>query len=164
MNFNACLNSMPAARGWARACALLTLLLLGACGAEISPPEMGSAITISDAWVRQVPPQAKMTAAYLKMENSGQKSRRITGVSSPEFGSVSLHQTTMTDGVMRMRPANDVTIDAGSSLSFEPGGLHLMLGMRSDEAAESGEIELLFSFADGETVSTRAAIQAQSDE
>lgn len=168
MTFSALFNRPPLFkedRGAAKlTLMLLVSLLLGACNDSVSTEKPGPAIVISDAWVRDVPPQAKMTAAYLKMSNRGDNVRQITAVSSPAFGSVTLHQTTMTDGVMRMRPAEDVTIEPGGTLSFEPGGLHVMLGMRRDGFVASEPVELLFRFANGNTVSTFATIQAQSAE
>ena len=68
-----------------------------------------------------------MTAAYGHFENTGGQPVRITDWSSDAYGEVSLHETVIDDGVSKMRERSDVEIAPDSSLSLEPGGLHLML-------------------------------------
>ena len=38
-----------------------------------------------------------------------------------------MHETSMTDGVMRMRPVDTLDIPAGATVAMSPGGLHVML-------------------------------------
>ena len=74
---------------------------------------------------------------------------RITRVTSPEYGSVEMHETVIEDGVARMSALGQVVLPAGSAVEFEPGGKHLMLMRPGDDltvvelAFHSGEVLLL---------------------
>ena len=57
----------------------------------------------------------------------------INSVSSPQFGEVELHETTVEDGVARMRPVPELLIRAGESVRLERGGLHLMMTRPHDD-------------------------------
>lgn len=102
--------------------------------------------TVTGAWVRQMPPTARMTAGYLRVVNPGSDTLVIVGASSPQFGSVEVHGTIMEDGVMRMRQQAAVPVPPGGVVAFEPGGLHLMLmeavdGMPTDKVQVALELE-----------------------
>jgi len=137
--------------------------LLWGCAPEpdapVSPPpappapEAATAVAepvISDAWVRSVPPTARMTAGYLSVFNPGPEQLVIVGVESPSFGSIELHGTVMEDGVARMRHQEAVRVAAGEMVRFEPGGLHLMLMQPVDDIPTSGAIELSLLLENGE--------------
>lgn len=143
---------------------LITLALavmLAGCSPDAPPPAATtpapapapvatpSGPTITDAWVRQVPPAARMTAGYLRVANPGPESLVIVGAESPLFGSIEMHGTIMEDGVARMRYQDTVTVGPGEVVSFEPGGLHLMLMQPLDGIPTSGEIAITLLLADG---------------
>jgi hypothetical protein len=68
------------------------------------------------------------SAAYLTIRNRGGAADRLIGASCACAASVSVHQTmTMANGVGRMSHDPAVVIPAGGSVSFAPGGRHLML-------------------------------------
>ena len=137
---------------------LLAAALVG-CSPNADAPEPAAdtpepAVTISgpaitDAWVRQVPPTARMTAGYFRIHNPGPAPLVITGVESPLFGLIELHGTFTEDGVARMRQQETVTVPPGESVSFEPGGLHLMLMQPVNGIPSSGTLELTLQFDDG---------------
>ena len=89
-----------------------------------------SPITIEKPWARATPPGAQTGAAYLTIMNHGTEADVLIAASSPGAGRVEFHQMTMTDGVMRMRPAaSGVAVPAGGTIELKPdGGYHLMLG------------------------------------
>ena len=60
-----------------------------------------------------------------------------------------LHSHTMQDGMMVMRQLPQVEIPAGQTVTFQPGGLHIML-IGLNHALEDGQqIDLTLDFADG---------------
>ena len=79
-----------------------------------------------------------MTAAYGELKNTGQEAVQLLDYDSDAFASVSLHQSSTENGVSKMREQGVVKLEAGESLSLEPGGLHLML-MRSTRDLEVGD-------------------------
>ena len=79
------------------------------------------------AYIRAMPPGQQITAAFLKLVNSTDRACVITGGSSPIASDLQIHEHQRSDGMMKMRPLESVTIEAGQSLLFKPGQLHLML-------------------------------------
>ena len=86
-----------------------------------------TSMSFHDGWVRAAPPVAKVMAGYGKLINASSEPMRIESLTSPEFERVELHEMSMTDGVMKMRRRDPITLAPGQELSLEPGGWHLML-------------------------------------
>ncbi len=85
-------------------------------------------LVISQAWARATPKGAKIGGGYLTIENRGSAPDRLTGVSSEAAGSVQVHEMSMQNGVMKMRPVeNGLPIDPGKTVKLAPGGYHLMM-------------------------------------
>ena len=84
-------------------------------------------LSAEGAYIRAMPPGQQITAAFLKLVNSGDQDCQITGGSSPIATDLQIHEHQHSNGMMRMRPLQSVAIEAGQSLLFEPGQLHLML-------------------------------------
>ena len=86
-----------------------------------------SALTISDAYFRLMPPGRSMTAAYMTVTNSSDETQVLTSLRSDSADSVELHQHAHENGMMKMRKVDQLSIAAGESVEFVPGGYHLML-------------------------------------
>ncbi len=101
------------------------LLVVAGCSSNEAP------LVATDVVINAPLPGMKMSAGYLTLHNNTSEAITITGVSSPQFGSVEMHETVTRDGISRMVALDEVTVPAGQSVSFEPGARHLML-MRPD--------------------------------
>jgi len=125
----------------AKTSAAIAALLLVACSGQSAPP----AIEIEDGWVRAAAAGQSTTAAYVTISNRGGADRLI-GVSSPA-GTASVHTATIENGVVRMRSARVLEIPAGSTVSLEPGGTHVMISglNRPLEVGQSVSLELAFA-------------------
>lgn len=84
-------------------------------------------LAVSDAWARATAPGAPVGAAYFKVTNNGTAEDTLMALSSTAVGAAELHETTMENGVARMRPVGPQVLSGGQSLVAEPGGLHVML-------------------------------------
>jgi len=104
-----------------RSSVLLLALLLAACGAP-EPP-----LVVSELEITKPMPGMRMSAGFLVISNNTGETTRITKVSSPQFEAVEIHETTVTDGISRMRELDAIEIPARSSVVLERGGKHLML-------------------------------------
>ena len=113
-----------------RTLSLLFALLLTACGAP-EPP-----VTASDVDITKPMPGRHMSAVFLVIANNTDEAIRITRVESPQFASVEIHETTLEDGIARMRELGELLVPARGSVSLERGGKHLML-MRPKDLDES---------------------------
>ena len=86
-----------------------------------------SGIQISQAWSPPAPPTVHVYAGYLTVTNHSQTPQVMTGATSPQYEEITLHQTTVTDGVASMQPVASLSIAPGEQVQLAPGGLHLML-------------------------------------
>lgn len=115
-------------------------------------------LTISNAWVRAMPPTQRMTAAYMDLHNAGTDAVTIRGVTADGVGEASLHQTRREGDRVRMEAVEVLTVPAGGHLSLAPGGLHLMLmGLASMPAA--GEVMRLCLELDRDAVCSDAEVR-----
>jgi copper(I)-binding protein len=84
-------------------------------------------LEVSGAWIREAPPGSDVMAAYAQLHNAGKDSITLDGARSSDFGDVQVHRTSMENGKMRMRAEPRILLEPDATVSFEPGGLHLML-------------------------------------
>ena len=85
-------------------------------------------LVISQAWTRATPGGAKTGGGFLTIENKGSAPDKLIGASSDGAGKVEVHEMTMNNGVMKMRPVEGgLTIDPGKTVKLAPGGYHLMM-------------------------------------
>ena len=121
---------------------MLSILLLSACGGSPQPDLVATDIVVT----RPMPGKA-MSAAYLTLRNNSDRAISITRVTSNEYSVVQIHETTLEDGIARMRPLAQLEIPPGGNVRLERGGKHLML-MRPTGQSE----EVSLQFYDGETL------------
>ncbi len=110
--------------------------------------DAGLSVEIIDPWARLPAMGQSVAAAYISVTNLGQTAVTLAGVEST-FGRVELHETIAADdGVMSMRERTEgFQIDAGASLTMEPGGVHVMLfEVERDELLMVGEIPIDLDF------------------
>jgi copper(I)-binding protein len=139
----------------------IALALLPAALAACSPS--APKITAHDAWARETG-NSDMAAAYLTVDNKG-GADRLTGVRS-SAGEATLHETSMDNGVMRMRPIDPkqgLSVPTNGKLLLAPGGAHVMImGLKQPLKAGDGfGLTLLFAKSKPErvTVTVRPAGQ-----
>ena len=111
-----------------------------------------SALVVVDAWIPQAPPGAGMLAGYATLRNDGAQPVRVTGATSTAFADVSIHETTLVDGVSRMRALDVIEIAPGADVRLEPGGRHLMLMKPTGDADPGARIDVVFALDDGSAV------------
>jgi len=83
-------------------------------------------IEVGNCWVRALPNRLP-AAGYFRIENSGGHDAVLIGAQAEGFGRVMLHTHTTTGGMSAMVHVDKVTVPAGGSFDFAPGGHHLML-------------------------------------
>lgn len=106
---------------------ILSLSALAACSADRTP------LVATDIRVTAPVPGMIMSAGYMTLRNNTDEPITITGVTSPQFGSIEIHETRIEDQVSRMVALGELTIPAGSAVTLEPGGKHLMLMQAVEE-------------------------------
>ncbi|HEX3858027.1 MAG TPA: copper chaperone PCu(A)C [Pseudolabrys sp.] len=85
------------------------------------------ALKISAAWARATPKGASVGGGYLKITNTGTTPDRLTGGSTDVANRFEVHEMSMDNGVMKMRPlAQGLEIKPGQTVEFKPSGYHIM--------------------------------------
>ena len=123
---------------------LLFVLIAAACSNESAP------LTITDVVVKRPMPGMHMSAGYFNLTNNSSETIVITHVTSPQFGSVEMHESIVEDGIARMVALDELVLHPGASVDFVPGGKHLMLMQPDDEL---GQVKLEFYAGDAAVLS-----------
>ena len=141
-------------KGWLKG--LWIVLAMLACQTVAAADE---SITIENPWVRDAPPHAEMSAAYLTIMNHSGRTQTLAAISSPQFQKVEVHRTQMVNGQVRMQREDNVTVAAHGSLEFKPGGYHLMLIHPLHELKTGDMVELRLQFKDSQPLTVQAPIR-----
>ena len=106
----------------------LTLLVATGLTAAVGAHEFERGdLVIRHPWSRPTAPGMPMGVAYLSITNNGKVEDTLIAASSPAAAHVEMHQTTISEGMARMRPLQEIAIGPGKSVQIAPGGIHLML-------------------------------------
>jgi periplasmic copper chaperone A len=107
--------------------ALAITMLLFLSGAAAAEDAKAGPISVKDAWSRATPEGADVGVGYLTITNDGDAPDRLVSAESAFSGQAEIHQMTMNNGVMQMRPVPEgVTIPAKGNVMFSPDSYHLM--------------------------------------
>jgi len=86
------------------------------------------ALEIDSPWSRAVPKGAKVAAGYMKIKNTGTEPDRLVSGSTSVAGGLMIHEMTMDNGVMKMRPLpSGLEIKPGETIELKPGSFHIMM-------------------------------------
>src|SRR6185436_2643140 len=92
-----------------------------------SSPAAAHDIAVRQAWSRATPKAAKVAGGYLSIENRGVQPDRLLSASSGAAAKVEIHQMSMQDGIMTMRPRDDgLAVPPDATVTLAPGGDHIM--------------------------------------
>ena len=110
-------------------------------------PAFAGSITVQDAYARSASPTAKTGAAFMQIVNDGPDDRLI-GAASPAADVVQLHTHVESgDGVMQMKHVEDgFDMPAGSTLSMERGGKHVMMMGLTAPLAQGDVVPVTLTF------------------
>jgi hypothetical protein len=105
-------------------------------------------------------PGMSVSAAYMALTNNSNEEVRITRVTSPQFGAVELHETSIENDVARMRAVDELIIRPGETVRLERGGMHLML-MR--QAGDIDTVTLNLHSGDAILLSVSASLSSDGN-
>lgn len=84
-------------------------------------------IVVESPYSRPLPPGQSTGVVYLSIRNEGKGPFMLTSVSSPRAQKAEFHRHTHENGMMKMRKIDEIELEVGKTLRFEPGGYHIML-------------------------------------
>jgi copper(I)-binding protein len=105
-------------------CIITFLVLIAALSACASS---NGSLTVTDVRARPMT-QGQNGAIYFTIQNHTEMDEQLLAVKGDVASSIEMHQSAMNDkGVMSMAKQDSVKIPVGETVTFEPGGLHVML-------------------------------------
>jgi copper(I)-binding protein len=129
---------------------------LAACG---QPAET----KVTGAWVRLPAVAGRPGAAYFTIEG-GSKPTSLLTVSAPFAIRTEMHESMAGHtGMMSMAPVKDVAVPANATVSFAPGGKHVMLFDIAPSLAAGSKAPLTLGFADGRKIGVQAVVVGAGD-
>jgi len=131
--------------------------------ASEAAPEAPAGIAVSEG--RLVLPAVKGNpgAVYFEVVNNGDAATAIVGASVEGAQSAMLHTTTESGSMASMQHMDNLPLAKGASVSFAPGGNHVMAMDLSDTLKAGSSTEVTLTFADGDKVSFPAEVRAPGD-
>jgi copper(I)-binding protein len=104
---------------------VLTLLMGQAPVWPSTAPE--PVVAVTQGWVREAPPGMAMQTGYLVITNKGTHDLTLKSISSPSFKDVQMHVSIQQNGMESMKQVTSFRLPKSGTLTFRPGGNHLML-------------------------------------
>ena len=140
---------------------LAGLLLLSAQGlalAQTAQHGVQAAVTITKAWSRAMPSARSSAVVYFTITDAGTPDK-MTGAATPIADKAQLHETSMADGIMRMRPVNDLAVTSDHPVMLAPGGYHLMLTGLHRQLAAGDTFPLTLTFEHAGAIATVVSVE-----
>lgn len=122
------------------------LVLLASVPAGAGEYAVGS-IHVSQPWAPPSIGMARTLAGYLAIRNNGPAPDTLVDVAAG-FASVTLHRSEMAGDVATMRTIDAVEIAPGQTVTFAPGGLHVMfMGLDGRRFGPGDSFAAILTFA-----------------
>jgi copper(I)-binding protein len=90
------------------------------------PASWRASLSVKAPWCLAARPSVNV-AGYLVIYNKGYAPDRLTAITSPVAQRVSMHESKVAGGFATMTNLRSVEIPARTTVTFAPGGLHIML-------------------------------------
>ncbi len=146
---------------------LATMLALSACGqvahddhnksGNAAAPKTAAAAPGSIVRLHAVP--GRPAAGYFEYRVAGDRGALLS-VSSPQAARIEMHETMNSGHMTEMRPLTRIPVRDGETLSFTPGGRHLMLFDVARDVPAGDQIALILHFERGDPVTISATLVA----
>ena len=145
-----------------RALTLAAILAISTAPAHAATPRAGG-LEVTQAWSR---PAAAGTngAGFMTVTNHGKAADVLRSIASPAAEKVEMHKTSMANAIMSMKRLDaGLPLAPGESVTFAPGGYHLML-VRLTRALKTGDVvPATLTFASGARLKVRFPVRASAE-
>lgn len=108
-------------------------------------------VQVSEAKLRLLPGNLP-AAGYFILTNSGSQPVVLARAHSPVFAQVMMHRSSLENEMASMQHVAQIEVPAGATLTFAPGGYHLMMMDRQNALTLGDQIEVSLQFTDGQSL------------
>ncbi|WP_146591668.1 copper chaperone PCu(A)C [Puniceibacterium confluentis] len=109
----------------------------------------------------EAPPVARTLAGYMSITNHGTHPDTLIAVEA-DFPRVTVHQSQDSDGVARMSPVERLDLAPGQTVTFAPGGHHVMfMGLDGKQLDTGSEIAAVLVFENAGRLDVVFSIEAR---
>lgn len=142
---------------------LSSYLLFAAVGLATAGIAWAQPLTVTGGWVRLLPGNLPQ-GGYFTLHNGGDKTVTLVGASAPGYGKVMLHKTIHENGVDRMVHVESIDVKPGDSLTFAPGGYHIMLMQPHNDLKPGDKLPVTLLFGDGDKLTVDFDVRSATGE
>jgi len=126
--------------------------------------QLQAEITVTEGYIRGLPPGQMTTAAFMRLFNSAGQVIRIQSASSPAAERAEFHRSSHSNGMMSMEALAAVVVPARGELVLEPGGVHLMLINLTAPLREGDSAELTLQLEGGQQLTVTLPVRSVLNE
>ncbi|MEC9345796.1 MAG: copper chaperone PCu(A)C [Pseudomonadota bacterium] len=134
-------------------------VLVVVAAVAIAHEYVAGSIAVDHPWARASIGRAPNSAAFLTIENRGDEPDALLGVEGTIAGRLELHTHINDGGVMMMRPVDRIEVPAHSTVSLEPGGMHIMLIGLKRKLEDGERVPLVLVFEKAGRVAVELAVE-----
>lgn len=116
-------------------------------------------IKIDHPWSREAPPNAKVIAGFFQLKNGGTQDDFLIAASTPIAERVEIHTHEMVGEMMKMRQVESVRVGSMQTVSFQPGGFHLMIFAPNKVLKQGDRFPLTLTFKNAGSVEVEIAVE-----
>jgi copper(I)-binding protein len=138
---------------------ILSILMSVAVPAAAEDFHAGN-VTVSNPWARATVGVSRPAAVYLTIHNAGEMADELIGVQTPIASRAEIHQSQMTDGIMKMTSMPALKIAAGKTVTLGPSGYHIMMTGLKEPLSEGARFPLSLIFKSGQSVDITVPVKA----
>jgi periplasmic copper chaperone A len=116
-------------------------------------------LRVSHAWTYEVAAMAHAVDVYLTIDNEGEAPDRLIAASVDFADEVEIQAPVVEDGVLKTTTVQAVEIAPGQTLTFQPGGIHLVLQSVQRSFEHGQHFDLVLTFEQAGTVEVEVEIE-----
>ena len=105
-------------------------------------------LEVSGAYMQTTIPSSS-AAGYFMLKNNGDIDRVLVDASSPDCESIMIHKSESGGGVEKMRMVDSIPVPAHQSVTFAPGGFHLMCMSPAESTKPGISVPVTLTFEGG---------------
>ena len=121
-------------------------------------------IKVSHAWTYEVAAMAHAVDVYLTIDNEGEAPDRLIAAAVDFAAEVEIQAPVVEDGVLKTATVQTVEIAPGQTLTFQPGGVHLVLQSVQRSFRHGQHFDLVLTFEGAGAIEVEVEIEEPGHE